>query len=398
MTLAEQRPTFPVPPAPSTPRAELESRLARIQAQMERERVGFLVLTGRSNIEYFSDYRSLTWAYHARPQLGFVSQDGLTLVLSRIETRNYGAVPRFGEAMYYDGYFAEGVAMLIGAVAARDPAGRETAAIDYGQDMLGRGSVALVAGLQQRAAQARVIDGADLLWRVRMIKTPYEADLKRIAFRIVNAAFDEGIAEARLGMSEAELCRIIQSKIVLKGAERFDPIAMLFSHDEFIYSRPPGADRRLEERDYIWTDFRATYGGYPADRNRVARAGRPADWEVEAWSTVRSLTLAICNGVRPGRTCGDVYRDFQRLWTEAKLGSVYGLASRIGHGGGLDVTEPPSIAPNDAVIEEGMILHIEPKLEKDGAVFQFEEVIYVRRDGVDFLSEWSPERCPLVLR
>src|SRR5262249_23101386 len=114
-------------------------------------------------------------------------------------------------------------------------------------------------------------------------------------------------------------------------------------------------------------------------------------------TTVREVTLAICRSVRPGRTCGDVYRDFQRLWGEAKLGEVYGLVSRIGHGGGLDVTEPPSLSLNDDVIEEGMILHVEPKLEREGAVFQFEEVLHVQRDGVDFLSELSPERCPLVL-
>ena len=389
---------FPLPAAPATPRDELEARLARIRAQMRRDGVGFLVLTGRINIEYFTGYRSLTWAYNARPQLAIVSPSELILVLSRIESRNFAATAPFGEPLFYDGYFAEGVKALLDAVTARDPQGRETVALDYGQDMLGRGSVALVSGLQQRGPQARVIDGDRILWRVRMIKTPFEADLKRKAFKIVDAAFDEGIAEARLGMSEAELCRIIQSKIVLKGAERFDPIAMVFGRGDFIYSRSARDDRRLEIGDYIWTDFRSTYGGYPADRNRIARAGEPAAWEVEAWTTVRHLTLELCCGIRTGRTCGDVYRDFQRLWSQAGLGSVYGLVSRIGHGGGLDVTEPPSIAHNDDVIEEGMILHIEPKLEKDGAVFQFEEVIFVRHDGVEFLSDWAPEQCPLVLR
>ena len=43
-----------------------------------------------------------------------------------------------------------------------------------------------------------------------------------------------------------------------------------------------------------------------------------------------------------------------------------------------------------------MILHLEPKLEIDGAVFQFEEVIYVREKEIEFLSELSPERIPVI--
>jgi len=96
-------------------------------------------------------------------------------------------------------------------------------------------------------------------------------------------------------------------------------------------------------------------------------------------------------------TCGDVFEAFERLWREAGLPPSYGLVSRIGHGGGLDVTEPPSISKaNPEIIRPGMILHLEPKLEIDGAVFQFEEVVYVRDDGIEFLSDLSPERIPVI--
>jgi Xaa-Pro aminopeptidase len=197
-------------------------------------------------------------------------------------------------------------------------------------------------------------------------------------------------------MTESDLCRLVQAHIMMNGADRADPIAMVFGRGDFTYSRPPGL-QRLRPGHYVWTDFRSTYGGYPADRNRIARAGTPEGWEVDTYDKTRNLTIALAASVRAGMTAGSVFDAFERLWRDAALPPMYGLVSRIGHGGGLDVTEPPSISKgNRQIIMPGMILHLEPKLEHEGAVFQFEEIIYVRDDGVEFLSELSPEQMPLI--
>ncbi|MCG8509592.1 MAG: aminopeptidase P family protein, partial [Rhodospirillales bacterium] len=158
----------------------------------------------------------------------------------------------------------------------------------------------------------------------------------------------------------------------------------------------PG-ERTLEIGDYIWTDFRCSYGGYTADRNRIARAGKPAPWETNLYQTTRNVTAAVARDIRPGMTCGDVYRAYEHHWRNAGLGEAYGLVSRIGHGSGRGVTEPPSISKESTEqIEPGMILHIEPKLERDGAVFQCEEIVFVTGDGVEFLSPLSPEHIRTV--
>ena len=41
-----------------------------------------------------------------------------------------------------------------------------------------------------------LIDSDGAVWRTRMIKSAFEAELKRHSFTIVNAAFDEAIAAA----------------------------------------------------------------------------------------------------------------------------------------------------------------------------------------------------------
>ena len=384
------------PPAPSVPPTELESRIGRVREEMAKDDIDFIVLTDRNNIEYFTDYRTLSWAYNARPIFAVLSQADIILVASKIESRNISTSDRKFLPMYYDGFLADAARKVVDVISSRHSKNGALGAIDYGQDMFGRGSLDLINGLQNLGLRGQVSSASDLIWRVRMIKTPFEANLKRTAFEIVNSAFDEVIGEVQLGITEIELVRLIQSRIFLKGADRADPIAMIFDRGEFVYTRPP-RPKPLELGHYIWTDFRSTYGGYPADRNRIARAGPPEDGEIDTYTKTRGLTLTLASSIRPGMTCGDVYTHFEQLWNDNDLGPIYSLASRIGHGGGLDVTEPPSILRGSSeLIVEGMILHIEPKLEVEGAVFQFEVAVYVGRDGNDFLSGHTPEKIPVI--
>ncbi|WP_032936219.1 M24 family metallopeptidase [Mesorhizobium sp. WSM3626] len=385
---------LPVMPSPDVPVVELTRRLAAVRREMAAGDIDVLVLTDQKNVEYFTDYRTLSWGYHSRPLFVLIDHQDIRVISNKIETRNLESRQRAFSIVYYAGYLAEGARAIVDEVRARDPGAAATAAIDYGQDMSGRGSLEIVDGL--RARGLRLVSATALLWRTRMIKSPFEAELKRISFEIVNAAFDDAVSQARLGITEVELCRQIQTRIIMNGAERADPIAMTFCRGEFNYGRPPGP-HPLQAGQYVWTDFRSTYGGYPADRNRIARGGAPDNWEIEAYQRTRSLTATLAKGVKAGMTCGDVFGAFEQLWDDAGLPPAYGMVSRIGHGGGLDVTEPPSISKgNPEVIRPGMILHLEPKLEIDGAVFQFEEVIFVGEQGIEFLSELSPEQLPVI--
>lgn len=388
--------SIPLPPAPPVPRDEIARRIRAVRREMEKAGVHAIVLTDPKNIHYLSGYVSMGWVYNARPSMAALTLDGMALFGSLAEARTVELTSRPFEGVYYDGYLPEACATAEIWISSKVPAAGRKVAVDYGQDFHGRGSLELVSALSRLCADGKPISAWDILWNARLIKSRFEAELKRVAFDIVNRAFDTAIASARLGMPEYELCQMVQAQTFLNGAETADPIAMLFAKGDFAYGRPP-SDRLLEVGHYIWTDFRATYGGYPADRNRIARAGEPKKWEIEAYTKVRSLTVDLAASVKPGMSCADLYRRFEVMWANADLGPLYKHVSRIGHGGGLDVTEPPSISRVDETeIRPGMILHLEPKLEKDGAVFQFEEVVFVTETGCEFLSALSPESIPLV--
>jgi Xaa-Pro dipeptidase len=380
--------------SPTPPEGEIERRLKMLRGEMSRRGLELVVLTGQNNIEYFANHRSLSWTSNSRPMFFLVGLDEAILIASTTEERNYRSRERSFHAAFYQGFLADALPIVL-AEARKLTGSAPAVGIDYGMDMFGRGSFALLRALEGDL-NCNLSEASEPIWSVRMIKSRFEADMKKASFRIANSAFDAALSEARIGMTEAELFRSIQSRIVLNGAERCDPFPVVFSNDEFIYNRWP-SDRKLAVGDYIWTDFRSTFAGYPADRNRIAKAGDPQSWEEESYEKVLRLTLELVNGIRPGMTGDSVYALFKELWAAEDLGPVYSRAARIGHGGGLDLTEPPSImAGSEEVIQEGMILHVEPKLEINGAIFQFEEVFYVTKDGNEFLAERSPGKLPIV--
>jgi Xaa-Pro aminopeptidase len=392
----------PRPPAPAVPANELADRLKNIRREMDADGVDAIVLTDVKNTRYFTDFHSFSWYFNSRPFITLVTATDLILFSSNYEQKYVDSKPRAFSALYYDGYLEQGVALVTDTIRSRFKGTAPRIAIDYGDEMFGRGMLSLVDGLRDMSAGAALKSASPTLWRVRQIKTPFEAQLKRTAFAICNEAFDQTITQARVGMTEYELWRMMQAQTFLNGAESGDPFPVIFGKGDFSYGRPP-TDRRLEPGQYVWSDFRATYGGYPADRNRIARVGEPAAWERESYTAVRELTLELCRSIRPGTTCAEFYHDAMKRWEPLNAKNTFALhvpgtkGARFGHGGGLDVVETPSLGAFDnTVIRTGMILHVEPKLERDGAVFQFEEVVYLGENGIEFLTPLCPEILPVI--
>lgn len=390
------------PPAPDVPSGELANRLKNIRKEMEADKFDLLVLTDVKNIRYFTDFHSFSWYFNSRPFITLITATDFILIGSNYEERYVDWKLRAFSALYYDGYLDQGVALVTDTIRGKFKGKTPRIGIDYGDEMNGRGILPLIDALRDLSTGSPLTSASPTLWRVRQIKTPFEAELKRTAFAICNEAFDQTIAQARIGMTEYELWRMMQAQTFLNGAESGDPFPVIFGKGDFTYGRPP-TDRRLEPGHYVWSDFRATYGGYPADRNRIARAGEPEPWEREVYTAVRELTLELCRSIQPGITCAEFYQECMKKWSPLNAGNSFVLhtpkskGARFGHGGGMDVVETPSLGAFDnTVIRPGMILHVEPKLERGGAVFQFEECVYLGENGIEFLTPLCPEVLPVI--
>lgn len=381
--------TEPYGPPPKAAPAEIAGRVERLRSEMEHVSVDLMVLTSKANIEYFSGWRN--GGDRTRPSLLLIGRSGVGLVAPRMYESLIGPMEFHCETHLYSGFVAESTEMALAAAQSIEGKAAKIG-LDYGQDHAGAGSLPLVEGL---ARNASVVEAGNIIWNVRVIKSAFELQLIRASLDIANRAFDNVLRCARPGVSEISLYHELQFELIKNGADKIEPFPLIFGRNSFAYARKP-TERRLEIGDYIWTDFYHSYGSYAADRNRIARAGVPSAIEQDTYTAVRHVTHEVCRSIRAGSTCGDAYELFANLWKSAGLTKPFG-AGRIGHGSGLDFTEPPSIAPSSTeVIKPGMVLHVEPKLESEHGVFQFEEVICVGADKNEFLSVLSPAELPVI--
>ena len=75
-----------------------------------------------------------------------------------------------------------------------------------------------------------------------------------------------------------------------------------------------------------------------------------------------------------------------------------GSVGRMGHGLGLQLTEPPSIMQSDqTILEKNMIITLEPSIElsKNTTLVQ-EENILITENGYKLLSTRTPEKLPII--
>ncbi|MQW24338.1 M24 family metallopeptidase [Sinorhizobium meliloti] len=374
---------------------EITARVNRLKENMAEAALDALVITSQHNFEYYTGFRSLFWLSDTRPFLAIVSRDkpGISIIVNRGE---YGEIYSHLHVVPYDG-FTDAALNATARFLSELPKG-SAVGLDYGPDMNGRGSVALINFLQGAPQHFRLTDAADLIWRQRLIKSDHEFQAKRTACNIATDAFFDGLTDLKLGISEYEFGQLLKMRMIGLGADSVDWLPVRFGQGGMNYAAP-NSDRPLQVDDFIWVDMGARRGDQISDLNRIAKVGRPTPEQEDIYDFVRDVTLCLAEGICPGMTGHDAFALFEKLWSarDFSRNGRLAIAGRVGHGSGVALTEPPSLmAGSTEVILEDMVLHVEPKLEIADGVFQLEEVFRVTPTGPEFLSTISPAKLPTV--
>jgi len=97
-----------------------------------------------------------------------------------------------------------------------------------------------------------------------------------------------------------------------------------------------------------------------------------------------------------GATTDQLFAAMAKVIEEA--GSLGNNVGRLGHGLGMQLTEPPSNMPGDGtVLKENMVLTIEPGFEyAPGKMIVHEENIVVRGSRAELLTKRAPRELPVI--
>ena len=144
---------------------------------------------------------------------------------------------------------------------------------------------------------------------------------------------------------------------------------------------------------------RSQHNGYFGDLSRTVVRGRASDKLKEIYATVQAGQQIGYAQIRDGVNGKEVHQNILSLFASRGFptgrinGRMQGFFHGTGHGLGLDIHEPPRIAPIDATLKSGHVVTVEPGLYYLGVGgVRLEDVVVVQPKGNRNLTN-----CPQFL-
>ncbi|MFZ5672508.1 MAG: M24 family metallopeptidase [Pseudomonadota bacterium] len=376
--------------------AEFEKRTARAQKIMDRHGFDALLLTAPPNVRYFTGFDSQFWESPTRPWFVIVPREGAPIAvipeigapemaLTWIKDIRTWAAPNPKD---------DGLSLLKSTIESL-PRKHGKVGAEMGREMALRMPVAEF--LQLRGSLALSLEnGSPCIWEIRMVKTAAEIAHIHYICQIASDAYEALPSQISIGESEREIVRKLRIDIARRGADS-TPFMPAISGPGGVAQIVCGPhDRPIGKGDILFIDTGSTFDGYFCDFDRNYAVGQVSD---EAKRVHEALWLATEAGIAaavPGARTDDVWRAMAAIIEEA--GAIGNNVGRLGHGLGMQLTEPPSHRLGDGtLIVENMVLTIEPGMEyAPGKMIVHEENIAVTKDGPRLLTKRAPRELPVI--
>lgn len=373
------------------PRAEFEARYARLQEALGQIGADALLVTSEANFNYFTGYIAAhPWVSFSRNLLAILPREAPPALI----------VPASLEQQARDQTWIEQIVPF--TTIGHAPV--ETIAATARALGLGEGRIGAELGYEQRLGvsyldfqrlqaalpKATFVDAAEAIWSLRMRKSPAEIACLRKACRVTDAALARFFAELRPSMTERDMARRLGALLLEEGADGIDWIMMTSGRGQYYRTFGVPREHALEPGEMVWMDVSAIVNGYKSDYDRSAILGGPTAEQAALQETVHAATMAGIAAIRPGAPVRDVVVAVNEVLDTAGLGVRD--SGRIGHGLGLQSTEPPDVSLTDpTILAPGMVITVEPAIIRDHGIYQVEQNVAVTETGYELLSRTSPE-------
>ncbi len=371
--------------------AEYDDRLARVRAAMEAAGIETLIVTDPSNMAWLTGYDGWSFYVHQAVLLGLAAGPfwwgrGIDLAGAH-RTVFMGDECCFG---YADSFVQNPEAHPMEDLShvAKDlrlSAGRIGIEMDN-YYFSAKAYTALLTHLSKNFA-----DATGLVNWCRAIKSPQEMTYIRRAARIVEAMHATIADRAVPGIAKNDLVAEIY-RTGIKGVD-----GHFGDYPAIVPMAPSGRDATaahltwdgspMKEGEATFFEIAGCHRRYHCPQSRTVFLGKPPDKYRRAEAAIAEATEAALDVARPGQTCADVARAFNR--TLASHG--FRKDNRCGYSIGLSY--PPDWGErtmsfreaDQTELEPGMVFHFMPALWLDDGGLETTEPIAITEGGAERL-------------
>ena len=264
----------------------------------------------------------------------------------------------------------------------------------------------LVGALESRGVDVEAGAGTELMLDARKTKTRDEIECLRQVAAICEAGFQRLTEVTAPGTRESEIWGEAVRELWQHGA---------MAQGGYVTSGPNTwpkhqantTDRMVRPNDLVYADFyNIGFMGYRSCYYRTFSVGRPTTAQRDAYERARDDLYDVLERIEPGATTDEICEGFpdeageHMDWYDAE--EFWQMTTNHwAHGLGLQLYEVPLIwrglSPEYPIeIEEGMTMAVETMQPADRQGVRVEEMVVVRENGVEVLSQWPVEEITRV--
>ncbi len=377
------------------PKKEFISRIEKIQIHIEKENIDALIITSPSNFRYFTGLDSNFWESPTRPWYLIISKKNpIKAIIPSIGiTAMQRTLVNDIETWESPNPKDEGISLLKKNIKSFPKSSK--IGFELGNETFLRMSINDYQDIQKNLLEYNFVDASKILWSIRKIKSEIEINCIKDICSIASKVFDNFPQKIKLGMSEKQIASIFKKELIENGADYIQYMACASGLNGYNQIICNPTDRVIKDGDILIIDTGSTLNGYFCDFDRNFGFGNISQKTLDAYNKLWDATEKTLEIIKPGISCKEIYESLNNNLFSSNIKNTIG---RMGHGFGLQLTEPPSIMNDDnTILEKNMILALEPAIEiENSLILVHEENILITENGYRLLTSRTPKKLPIV--
>ena len=250
-------------------------------------------------------------------------------------------------------------------------------------------TVAEYERIKSRFADFEFVPSSGDIALKRIVKTADEIEKIAQAEIVTQKALAKTLPLLKYGVSEKDISNEITYQMLAHGAEglAFENIVAFGVNTANPHHHP--SMKKLEKNDMVTFDIGAKVNGYCGDMTRTFCMGTPNETLAKIHRIVYEAQAYALENIKAGMSG----REAHLLASEYILANGYGreFSHSLGHGIGVEVHEAPYLSPrSDYILEENMVVSVEPCIYLDGiGGVRIEDLVVIKDGGVVNLTNFD---------
>ena len=364
---------------------ERRARIERAQKLMTEQKVNSICLAGGTSLEYFSGVR---WGNSERMFIMVIPMRGEPFYIApgfeeerareQISLGNGG-----GHAQVFT--WAEDESPYQLTASSLKERGLLTGKLGIEETV----KFVFADSIAKAAPTVTVASATPITAGCRMIKSPAEMALLRLASQVTLTAYEAAWKAVKEGMTQRDFSELVAAAYGQLGFPGFVSVQVgAFS------ALPHGSvqPQVIREGTIILIDDGCRVEGYQSDISRTFVLGKPTDKMKQVFDIVYRAQSAALKQARPGVTAGSVDAAARKVIVDAGYGPDYKyFTHRVGHGLGMDGHEWPYLVKNNPLpLQPHMVFSDEPGVYIPGEFgVRLEDDMHITPDGAELLTPQS---------